>query len=386
MRLPKKWVISLGLLAAMPGVTWANPFAPGARTSSATAPERTNQQVAEDIATALRGADLQGCRNIQIEFEDGQATITGECQSEQQWSTVSHLASRVTSVQNVNNLLRPAAQSPVTQAGYQGSAGDDVRQVAYQQAPSDGRSNQQVAQEIAQSLVQSGLGGADVEVRYTQGAASLIGEVNSDEEAQRAEMAARQVPGVHDVVNRLTVNGELAQTGGNPQGPQGYPQGPQGYPQGPQGYPQGYPQGQVMQAANMPYGPAMQAPYGYQPGAYDPSQQAPPPQMMQGGPAPMMAPGGYGHAQPASHMMYNNPHLPENAWPSYAPYDNYAAVTYPGQYDASAWPYIGPYYPYPQVPLGWRQATLEWDDGYWSLKFNSRTDKWWWFIHPKNWD
>jgi hypothetical protein len=128
----------------------------------------------------------------------------------------------------------------------------------------------------------------------------------------------------------------------------------------------------------MPYGPALQAPYGYQPGA------APAPQMQ--GPAPMMAPGAPMHAQPASHMMYNNPHLPETAWPSYAPYDNYAAVTYPGQYDASAWPYIGPYYPYPQVPLGWRQATLEWDDGYWSLKFNSRTDRWWWFLHPKNWD
>ncbi len=48
--------------------------------------------------------------------------------------------------------------------------------------------------------------------------------------------------------------------------------------------------------------------------------------------------------------------LPAYAWPSYAAHPNYAAVTYPGQYSASAWPYIGPFYPYPQVPLGWRKS------------------------------
>jgi hypothetical protein len=33
-------------------------------------------------------------------------------------------------------------------------------------------------------------------------------------------------------------------------------------------------------------------------------------------------------------------------------------------------PYIGPFYPYPQVPLGWRETSLEWDDGWWFLAFN----------------
>ena len=79
------------------------------------------------------------------------------------------------------------------------------------------------------------------------------------------------------------------------------------------------------------------------------------------------------------------PYMPEHAWPSYAPYPNYASVTYPSQYSASAWPYIGPYYPYPQVPLGWRSAQLEWDDGYWHLNFDPKTDKWWWFLDPENW-
>ena len=61
--------------------------------------------------------------------------------------------------------------------------------------------------------------------------------------------------------------------------------------------------------------------------------------------------------------------LPGYAWPSYAAHPNYGAVSYPKQYSPSAWPYIGPFYPYPQVPLGWRRVALEWDDGWWHLDF-----------------
>ena len=35
--------------------------------------------------------------------------------------------------------------------------------------------------------------------------------------------------------------------------------------------------------------------------------------------------------------------------------------------------------------MGWRDVRLQWDDGAWSLAFNSRTDKWFWFLSPKNW-
>jgi hypothetical protein len=66
------------------------------------------------------------------------------------------------------------------------------------------------------------------------------------------------------------------------------------------------------------------------------------------------------------------PHLPGYAWPCYAAFPNYAAVTYPKMYSPSAWPYIGPFYPYPQVPLGWRRVALEWDDGWWFLDFQDR--------------
>ncbi len=66
----------------------------------------------------------------------------------------------------------------------------------------------------------------------------------------------------------------------------------------------------------------------------------------------------------------NQPNLPNYAWPTTADYPNYAQISYPKQYAAGAFPYIGPFYPYPQVPLGWRKVTMEWHDGYWWLDFN----------------
>jgi hypothetical protein len=74
---------------------------------------------------------------------------------------------------------------------------------------------------------------------------------------------------------------------------------------------------------------------------------------------------------------YDQPCMPNYAWPSYAAYPNYAAVTYPKQYSPTAWPYIGPFYPYPQVPMGWRKVTLEWDSGWWFLDFKDQPASCW---------
>jgi len=76
-------------------------------------------------------------------------------------------------------------------------------------------------------------------------------------------------------------------------------------------------------------------------------------------------------AQGMARARYEQPNMPNYAWPTYASYPNYSQVTYPRQYSPSAWPYIGPFYPYPQVPLGWRKVSLEWDDGWWFLDFES---------------
>ena len=115
-----------------------------------------------------------------------------------------------------------------------------------------------------------------------------------------------------------------------------------------------------------------------------PTMAAPPayPAAAQVSPAPMMGtpvsapmvgqpmPMNYGAT--AGAPRYEAPNLPNYAWPGYSAYPNYAALTYPQQYSPSAWPYIGPFYPYPQVPMGWRRVSLEWDDGWWFLDF---TDK-----------
>lgn len=125
-----------------------------------------------------------------------------------------------------------------------------------------------------------------------------------------------------------------------------------------------------LQPAPAQFVPA-QRPYGQMPLAYAPAQsvgynynQAAQPGYA-AAPVPAYMPS-YGGVAPAAH---DHPQMPPYAWPAYAAHPNYAAVTYPRQYSPTAWPYIGPFYPYPQVPLGWRKVTLEWDDGWWMLDF-----------------
>ncbi|MFQ3651196.1 MAG: BON domain-containing protein [Gemmataceae bacterium] len=73
----------------------------------------------------------------------------------------------------------------------------------------------------------------------------------------------------------------------------------------------------------------------------------------------------------------NPPALPPYAWPTYAPYNNFSRVAYPTAYPYNAWPFIGPIYPFPKVPLGWRSVKLEWDDGYWWFSRVGHPHNWW---------
>jgi hypothetical protein len=107
-------------------------------------------------------------------------------------------------------------------------------------------------------------------------------------------------------------------------------------------------------------------PYGYE-GAGAPLTQGMGGGMMGGQAVPV---GFVPHAS-ARGPSYENAQMPGYAWPSYASYPNYAALSYPQQYSPTAWPYIGPFYPYPQVPLAWRKVSLEWDDGWWFLDFSA---------------
>ncbi|MBX3438693.1 MAG: BON domain-containing protein [Planctomycetaceae bacterium] len=378
LRLPREWVMVAGLLATVPSATLAGPFdflKPQAKPVVAGQSGSTNQQIANDVAAALKEAKLKGF-DINIEVKNGVAKLTGKISDPAQKALATKAASQVEGVTAVDNQLELATapqRAPVQPASH-----TDLAQPAAPAGPV-GRSNQQVAQQIANSLVSAGLGQHDIEVRYKDGGCSLAGNLDTPEQALTAYQLAASVPEVKEVLTKqLTVGGRpfnpsaARQVAYQPAAMQQPPQGWQPQPGYPPGYQPGYQPG-----PGYPAGPPQQAM------AYPPVQQAG--HIQQAG-----FPGHGGHnphfGSLNPHEMYNSPNLPEYAWPTHAAYDNSAAVTYPSMYDASAWPYIGPFYPYPQVPLGWRSAQLVWDDGYWNLKFNSRTDKWWWFLHPENWD
>jgi hypothetical protein len=236
--------------------------------------------------------------------------------------------------------------------------------------------NQEVANQIAKSLRKANLQGYDIDIMYKNGVAVLNGAVGSPEQKLAASRAAAAIKGVAKVDNRLAVvdaaprksPSGVEQASYSPAPSAARPSAPARQPIRRVNFQELEGQEPVQVPAGEPM-PMTAAPYGA-PGMVPP--QAPPPSA-------------YAPVTGASHMVYNQPNMPNYAWPAYAQYPNYAAVTYPTQYSASAWPYIGPFYPYPQVPLGWRKAQLEWDDGYWQLNFRPRTDRWWWFLDYRNW-
>jgi hypothetical protein len=241
------------------------------------------------------------------------------------------------------------------------------------------------AQHIAENMKTSGqLKDYRVGVKFQDGVAWLMGTVTSPEQKVIAEQIARETPGVDRIISKLEVTGgaeqpsDSIQTAGGQYQDQGQFQ--QAAAATPMAMPmRGAPQQRVANS-NMPvpYARTMQG--NVQQANYGGGGYCPPGGEMggaMGGPmggAPGMAgpPGSMGVA-PAG-VTHDNPQMPGYAWPSYAAYPNYAALTYPKQYSAAAWPYIGPFYPYPQVPLGWRKVTLEWDDGWWMLDFKDCKD------------
>ncbi len=100
------------------------------------------------------------------------------------------------------------------------------------------------------------------------------------------------------------------------------------------------------------------------------------PPLASGGGNPIVEPGPLGVPGQAA-PDFQAPNMPPYAWPTYAPYGNISRVAYPQAYPYNAFPYIGPYYPFPKVPLGWRKVTLEWDDGHWYLGRQSAPHDYW---------
>jgi len=193
--------------------------------------------------------------------------------------------------------------------------------------------NQVTADAVAGTLRSSrNLEGYRIEIQASGGLVTLTGALGQPAQKAEALDRARRVAGVSGVIDQLQISNDMAVR------PVQYQTNPGlAYRGGPAG-------------GDMIYGNAT-------PG------QTPAGTVVPGGPIPE-GPAGMTGATQAS-----QPGLPNYAWPSYAPYPNVSAVGYPTAYPWQAWPNIGPFYPYPEVPLDWRAVTLRWDDGIWWLDF-----------------
>lgn len=184
-------------------------------------------------------------------------------------------------------------------------------------------SNQQLADSVANRLRGVDVSGADVKITAQDGVVTLSGSTRDEAQKSAIIAAVRIAPGVALVRDSLEASASDIIQIGQPAIPA--------------------PVAPTPLAPNM--GPVVEpAPLGV-PGAITPDLQAPP--------------------------------LPPYAWPTYAPHNNLSRVGYPQAYPYNAFPFIGPYYPFPKVPLGWRKVTLEWSDGHWYLGRNSAPHDYW---------
>lgn len=185
--------------------------------------------------------------------------------------------------------------------------------------------NQQLANKVAEYLGNSGVAeGAKVTVTAQNGVVELVGEVRSPNQGEMMVKLANGYPGVTKVETSIRLVGMNRDV-------------------------------QRVQNAE-PLAPPMGIPGG---GIAMPNE-----------PLPLVQP-----AMPAYDQ--GGPKMPPYSWPTYAPYPNLSRVAYPEAYPYNAFPFIGPYYPFPKVPLGWRSVKLEWDDGHWYLGRLSTPHDYW---------
>jgi hypothetical protein len=201
--------------------------------------------------------------------------------------------------------------------------------------------NQKIAEDIAERL-RSGvqLGNSRVDILFAAGMAELTGMVADAGQRDEVLRVVQATPGVERVRDRL-----MLARGAMVAPAQGLQQQPIRMP--------------------LPVGPALAPP------AFTMGLQPPPLNAAPQEPVPVF------QAPPGPNPQQQPPPMPPYAWPSYAPYNNLSRVAYPETYPHSAWPFIGPMYPYPKVPLGWRKVSLEWQDGYWWYSRGPTGHDWW---------
>ncbi|NLX94639.1 MAG: BON domain-containing protein [Rhodopirellula sp.] len=320
-----------------------------------------NQEVAEKIAANLReSGQLQGFR-IGVKYQDGTAWLRGEVANQEQMSSALKLVFQTEGVTRVVNNLTVAEQASQTQESPAASNPDSAlgkvqtaltqRLGQIQQSAGAVAPERQTAQRIEAARTSPFPVAASTAERVpTSFSQDAVQPVAATTQQPTLAPPKQQRPTTHEVASRNATPIPVA-------------------------YAQPLVAAEVTQGPPTPAAPIAGMPIEGTPIQAMPVQGTPMP--MYGAPVPTAA---------AAPMAYDQPHLPGYAWPGYAAYPNYAGVTYPKQYSPAAWPYIGPFYPYPQVPLGWRKATLEWHDGWWFLDFDDGASHNWFsglFRHGK---
>jgi osmotically-inducible protein OsmY len=321
-----------------------------------------DREIADAIVSTLKQKQSDGTLkgfDIDLTVEEGKVVIGGSVATQAQLDSVLYVASITQGVTLVENKasVRDTHVQPISTSAYgyvsPASASDDAPALLNEttKSSSEGEPVVSAADANVTTDVLSRLGNAQkagklrnfqIDVSTVDGEVWTRGYVATPEQKQLVLGTIQRVPGVRKVIDDVTVTGAVRRASTESPVPSAMPVVGSGAPRAfaPSSLTNGYNGSAPMGMA--PMGPAAPVP-------------------MQQGP-------GYGAGVPR----YDQPNMPSYAWPSYAAYPNYSAVTYPKQYSASAWPYIGPFYPYPQVPLGWRKVALEWDDGLWYLDFTHK--------------
>jgi osmotically-inducible protein OsmY len=297
-----------------------------------------------------------------LSVDEGKVLVEGSVANQSQLDSVLKIASTTMGVKQVINSVSVAKSIETLVSAVQPASSTEdtpsllsVPDVAEEATvteearvnPRDARIKDEVLSRLGTAQRNGNLRNFDLDVSTIDGEVWVRGHVTSPEQKQLVLGTVQRVPGVVRVVDEVSI-GQTVRPVSNTTTTTSMPvvggAGPRAFaPSTMNGGVPAMPVSDVHGYAAAPYG----------------GMGAPVP--MQGGPS-------YGGGVPR----YDQPNMPNYAWPSYAAYPNYSAVTYPKQYSASAWPYIGPFYPYPQVPLGWRRVSLEWDDGLWYLDFTHK--------------
>lgn len=366
-------------------------FAPQAMTPAATSRQQAPSQpavssapaqaeLATAVAAALRTSGFLKGYRVSVKAKDGTVWLTGTLSSLDQLQAAVSLAEQTPGVERVVNRLSVTdAVAAKQESSSLFSLPESMRSMIGLSSSADGPARQDEAvQQAAGTMEQGGvmLANGDASdgetmglIQLTQAQRELVGQAQYPSRApypaQRGQMATRGrqpmprsagAPVGRPLPMRMAAR---PQRGGVR--PAGYGE-PMVLP-GPQDYADYGVDGQMVPGSMQISEGGMAMPQGGMPmGA------------MGGGPGmgQPMPMGGSGVGMPAVPVRGGGPNMPNYAWPSYAANPNYAALQYPTQYSPTAWPYIGPFYPYPQVPLGWRRVSLEWDDGWWFLDFDER--------------